>query len=440
VKYLKTILLFILLSALPFRVIGQSKGLMPPGTAPDTTYQGSEESTVLSVQKALQVALDNNPKLHQREQELRWTKGQQKLSLGIENPELYYMKEGIDNGSYSEQRWAVSQSLNFPLQSAQRYKQYDQQYASAEASVEAVKLQIKADVKKAYTDLSYAIERYHLTREQVNLAEQLLNTARTRLEVGETTKFDVLQAEIQLAEANNDRADSQQMIQRARYELFNVIGLEPEQQVYDITFPDTLRYVHYDIQQEEVLAQIDTHPLLSTETKQLEAQQWNLKAAKSSWLPDIRVDYYRQELPATTSDGFSFQGFELGFKVPLWFFTNQQGTVQKAQADLKRQEWRRTEIALEVKKRAEQAWHSYQTSKQTIDRYRSTIQSQSKELLDLTLEGYRAGEMDLLSLLQAQRTYLDSQRRYLSALRDYYMQLIALEQLLQKNLVFNTNQ
>jgi cobalt-zinc-cadmium efflux system outer membrane protein len=107
---------------------------------------------------------------------------------------------------------------------------------------------------------------------------------------------------------------------------------------------------------------------------------------------------------------------------------------------MNRQNWRMTEVELDLKKRAEQAWHSYQTSKQTIDRYRSTIQAQSKELLELTLEGYQAGEMDLLSLLQAQRTYLDSQRRYLAALRDYYIQLIALEQMLQQNLVFNINE
>ncbi|MGM0586824.1 MAG: TolC family protein [Bacteroidota bacterium] len=433
------IFLIVFLTGWTSSIVAQSDN---PTTLPDTITSDtpSESPTALSVQKALELALQRNPQLKQRMQEYKRMEGEQKLSLGISNPEIYYMKEGINGSNFSEQRWAISQSLPFPLESIQQHKRYNRKLASVQSAIEAERLRIKADVKRAYTDLSYAIELYHLTQEQVGLANELLETAQLRLDVGETTRFDVLQAEIQLAEANNDRADAQKMIQRSRYELFNVIGLEPEQQVYDITFPDTLRYVHYDIKQEEVLNKIDTHPLLMTESHQQEATQWNFKSARNSWMPDLRIDYYRQEIPGGNQSGFDFQGFEVGLQIPLWFFNNERGNIQQARASMKQQSWRTLETELQVKKQAEQAWHSYQTSKQTIDRYRSTIQSQSKQLLSLTQEGYQAGEMDLLSLLQAQRTYLDSQRRYLSALRDYYMQLIALEHLLQQNLVFNTNQ
>jgi cobalt-zinc-cadmium efflux system outer membrane protein len=44
--------------------------------------------------------------------------------------------------------------------------------------------------------------------------------------------------------------------------------------------------------------------------------------------------------------------------------------------------------------------------------------------------------MDLLKLLNAQQIYLNSEQRYLSALRDYYLQLVALEIYLDKDLVY----
>jgi cobalt-zinc-cadmium efflux system outer membrane protein len=52
------------------------------------------------------------------------------------------------------------------------------------------------------------------------------------------------------------------------------------------------------------------------------------------------------------------------------------------------------------------------------------------------MEGYRVGELDILAALQAQQTFLVTEQRYFEALRDYYIELIELEQFLQRDLVF----
>jgi cobalt-zinc-cadmium efflux system outer membrane protein len=52
------------------------------------------------------------------------------------------------------------------------------------------------------------------------------------------------------------------------------------------------------------------------------------------------------------------------------------------------------------------------------------------------LRAYQLGEIDMLNLLNAQQTFLASEQRYLSALRDYYLQLIALEIYLDEDLVY----
>jgi cobalt-zinc-cadmium efflux system outer membrane protein len=64
------------------------------------------------------------------------------------------------------------------------------------------------------------------------------------------------------------------------------------------------------------------------------------------------------------------------------------------------------------------------------------MQERSSKLQSMSLRAYQLGEIDLLELLNAQQIYLKSEQRYLTALRDYYMQLAALEQYLNQELIY----
>lgn len=55
----------------------------------------------------------------------------------------------------------------------------------------------------------------------------------------------------------------------------------------------------------------------------------------------------------------------------------------------------------------------------------------------MTQKGYSLGELDLLTLLEAQRTYLRTQETYYQTLRDYYLTVIDLERYLQTDIIFN---
>jgi len=386
----------------------------------------------LSVGKALEIAYQHNPRVNQLKNRIEVQRQQQPLSLGINNPEVNYAKEGIGQGSFVEQRWVVSQSLDFPLTGYYRLKSEKAKTRSMELELEALRLKLKADVKSAYTRLAYAIESSHLARERVDLFKSLRDAAQSRADLGESSEIDAMQAKLQLTEAQNSMEKAYQDIMDARYNLFETIGLEEEQQTYDISFPDTLHYVAVDINQDEVLQQLQQHPQLQQFSKDQLAASYQTKVAKSGYLPDINLKYYRQDF----GNGFDFNAFEVGVSIPLWFGVNQSNKVQQSKAQYRVQEWRFQEEELSIKKQAEQAWHGYETTQANIKRFRKSIQQKSKELVDMTQKGYRMGELDLLTLLEAQRTYLRTQQSYYDTLRDYYLRVIELEKYLQKDIIF----
>lgn len=397
-------------------------------TTPDTTDLNN-----LSVGKALEIAYRHNPGINQLKNRIDAQKQQQSLGLGISDPEVIFAKEGIGQGTFAEQRWVISQSLDFPLTAYYRFNNEKAKTGSLELQLQSMRLQLRAEVKSAYTRLAYAIESSHLARERLDLFTSLRDAAQARADLGESSEIDAMQADLQLTEARNSMEKAFQDIMNARYNLFETIGLEEEQQTYEISFPDTLHYVAVDINQSEVLERLKEHPQLQQISKRQLAASYQTKVARSGYLPDINMKYYRQDF----GNGFDFNGFEVGVSIPLWFGINQSNRIQKSKAMKRTVDWQYQEEQLSIKKQAEQAWHGYETTQANIKRFRTDIQQKSRELVDMTQKGYRLGELDLLTLLEAQRTYLRTQQAYYETLRDYYLRVIELEKYLQTDIIFN---
>lgn len=396
-------------------------------------YSDTTDLSTLDAQKALRIAYEHNPQINQLQSRIDAQKQQQVLSLGLRDPEIQYFREGIGDGNFTEQRWSVSQSFDFPLTSYYKVKNEKATTRKLRQQLEAQKLQLKADVKTVYTHLAYAIEYSHLAGEQVALFKQMSDAAQTRSDLGESSEIDAMQADLQLSEAQNNLEVANKEVMNARYDLFETIGLDPEDQTYNISFPDTLYYIGVDINQDEVLNRLDNHPELLQINQEQQAAEYFTKAAKTSYFPDLSVSYYRQDF----GSNYDFYGFEVGVSIPLWFGANQSKKVMQANALKREVDWKLQEQQLSIKKRAEQTWHSYETTRANILRFRESIQARSLELVEMTQRGYRFGELDLLTLLEAQRTYLRTQEAYYKTLRDYYLRVIELEQFLQTDIIFN---
>jgi cobalt-zinc-cadmium efflux system outer membrane protein len=386
----------------------------------------------LGVQKALEIAYQQNPKINQLSYRVRAQQQNEALSIGLEKPEVSYFREGMGEGTFTEQRWSVSQQVQFPLKGIYKYRVERSITSSLREELEALRITVKSDVKAAYTELAYAIRILSLAEERVDLFENLRRAARARSDIGESSEIDAIQADLQFREAQNNLEMARLQFMDARYNLFQTIGLGEDEQTYDITFPDTLQYTEVNIDQELVMQRLEEHPRIKMVEMEREATEYQKKAAKSNYLPDLNLSYYKQDF----GNHYDFYGFEIGVQIPLWFGMDQAKQVKQANAMVQEVEWKLKDISLLLKKLAEQSWHGYEISRENILRFRETIQSQSVDLINMTQTGYRMGELDLLTLLEAQRTYLRTQEAYYQTLRDYYLRIIELERYLQEDIIF----
>jgi len=398
--------------------------------------QKLKPNKVLTIDDALYFAFSKNPHLLSLKNQIDEASARPLKGLGLRNPEFLFMKEGIQRESgkgFVEKRQTISQSLDFPVTGFLRMQRLGSEKKALEYKYEQEKIRIKAAVKKAYTQIVYTIRISQLRERELSIAEELNRTAVSRFEAGDASEMELLRTEIQKAEAKNDVAYAKKIYHEARYELFKLIGLDPEEQQYGITFPDTLVFLEADIAQEEIMERLEEQPGIISANRNISAAISGVREAWSSFLPDLSLSLYRQDY----GFGYDFYGFEIGFSIPLWFFSNEIPEIRVARAQYRQAITNKIGSELEMKKEIEDAWHAYHTSREIVDRYQEVIKERSEKLLEYTLEGYRLGEVDLIILLDNQRTYLNSIQRFYDALRDYYMRLIDLEKYLDRDLVFN---
>ena len=396
------------------------------------TY-GQED--LLLLQQAVDSALLNNPALNQARAVLAQKENEWRTMIGIDAPEVSYFEEGTSRTStnpFEERRWTISQTIDFPLTTYYRLDAVKKEEQVVWHQIKAIENELISEVKSRYVEVLYALYLQKLGVQQKQLAEELYNAVYTKFETGMANGIDLTKAELQVAESDNFLSEAEQILHKARYGLFYLMGLEISEISYSIEFSDSLKSVDVEVSQILALSVLHEQPEYIAALYEYQASQSNLKEAKSNILPDIRFNLYKQNY----GDGFNYNGFEIGLSIPIWLPFEQRGNIKIAEARQTEIEWKQKSIELDMKQQIEKAWHSYNTSKEIIDRYNQTMSAKSKKLQLLSLEAYRLGEIDLLNLLNAQQTYLDTQQRYLIALRDYYLQLAQLEKFLNQELVY----
>lgn len=400
-----------------------------------TVFFSFAQTDTLYLKDAVESAQLRNAELQQMFARLQQKKNSWRSESGIAPPEISYFKEGIGSGPgdvFDEKRITVSQSLDFPLTTIYRQKAIEEEVKTLEFQIAAREKEIKAEVKSYYVEVIYAIRLKKSRENQLRILKDLHNAVYTKFETGMANGIDIANVELQVDEAMNDLEQSEWLLHKARYSLFFAIGLPVEEQRYGIGFTDTLKASDIEIEQIFALTQQETHPAYKAVKHEIMAADLYLKEAKSNLLPDLRLNYYRQDM----GTGFKFNGFEIGLSIPIWLPLDYKGKINTSVARFNETQWKQTEIRLDMKRQVEHAWHNYNVSRNIVKRYTETMKNRAERLQSLSLRAYQLGEIDLLHLLNAQQTFISGEQRYLAAVRDYYLQLIALEKFLEEDLVY----
>jgi outer membrane protein, heavy metal efflux system len=289
--------------------------------------------------------------------------------------------------------------------------------ASADAQVAALDAVVTREESRwnateAWIDLWLAQERSKLLITAANEAERLLGITQERFNAGSAPRVDVVRATADRARASSEASFSRTAILSAAARLLPWIGESPESEVEAQGEPDypTEMPAFAAVSQ----AALQHHPELQRDREGIQAAELHVRAEERQRWPVINgqltADFLDRGLPNPGFENQFANQFDLigGIAFDLPILNLRGGAIERAEAQRTVAEATVSADEARILAALRDAYQHTQGAAEQVRSLRQEVLPAMEEARRMTEEGYRAGRVDLLRLLEAQRALLET--------------------------------
>jgi len=385
----------------------------------------SPDAARLTVTEAVRQAVERSPAVTAARSRVEAAESSVRGARAPYNPQAELAPGvGFTNGNaLLSQRFDVA-----GRRSAEARVQVGEQAASV-AEWERTRLQAAGEARLAYYELARARAVEAATQETADLARQLRDAVRRRVEIGEAPAVQVTRAEIEVGRVEQELIRARGDASSRLATLNRLLGLEPTRpQVLadQMDVPEAPANITDLVEQA-----LNRRPELSSARALVQAQQGQVDVARSQRRPDLFAEF-ASDLWSLDRDAFRSRnlGFQVRLSMPLFDRGRIRAEVDRARAGVRERaaevEVVRRTLAVEV----ERAAAELATAREIALNYRQTLLPRSQELLKASRSGFEIGLTSFLEVLEAQRVLRQAQTEYLTSLTEALRAQIALERAL----------
>jgi cobalt-zinc-cadmium efflux system outer membrane protein len=374
----------------------------------------------MSIQRALKVA----PEMKTADAEIGKQQGKLEQADVWPNPSVTIQVDdslGLEDatGGYDVTQFAISQPLPLGRLTHQR-EQAEAGLASAEAQRHQQQLALEYMVAQRFHVLQLAKAKLQLAKKRLQQARRYQNIGRKRhsgdplvryLTPLETMRLDiVLQAakqtmEVAEGEFNEVTASFKALLNLPIDKALSLNPLTP------VPTPEAFNILENSLQQ---------HPTLEADKQMIASSRAGVAVARSQRFADPTLTLFRAEefIGNRRQDS---TGIMLNMQIPLWNKNNGRVSqaryvVHQAQADLVLNQ-------RELRTRLHKSYLHLGHLIEQAEHYRSKLLKPAQRVFTLTRNGFEAGELNILTLIDANNTWFDAQARYLELLQEGWLEL-----------------
>ncbi len=319
------------------------------------------------------------------------------------NPDFVYLRE--KSVQVTDQFFTVEQRL--PISSRLGLEQ-DGAAATAEAAAERSRLRLvslRADVRTAFYDLVLAQEKSSRISGGRDRMAELVRILRAREQAGESSGFDRMRAERELAEVAVDLFEAELEESRARMLLEGMLAVGDESKLWAEGRLDERREVP-DL--DDLFARASSRGDVVAHEHDRQSAELRGRAASRVWIPEPSI---LAGVKKTDAPGLSGQGATIALAVPIPLFNRGQrdSALNKVEESLSRS---RYEAQLHMARSEIKAAHEKVVRLREAEAlYRRS--ADPDVLVRTALIAYDEGEQGILELLDAYRIALAVEQRRL---------------------------
>ncbi len=404
----------------------------------------------LTLDESLAIALQQNPAILQAQQEIKASHG---LIVEVRAAALPQVRangqyeridknavESFGGGSVKDnqyQPWGANIEITQLVYSGGRVnaalraaKLTDQ---IALISFQRAIADVVLSVRRTFYQTLLSQAQVFVREQSVKLLERQLQDTKLRLEAGTVPQFNVLRAEVELANARPPLIRAQNNLRLSRETLVRLLALDTPgtQEFTGITFAGRLAYEPRRWELPAALSQaLASRPELQLAERQLGLARENANVATAGNKPEFYVfgNYGIRDRTFGNDLDDTIHGWTVGARVTWPIFDGlatrgrvQQARAQQEQAAIGVADTRRG-IELEVR----QAYSDYKQALELLEAQKKTVE-QAEESLRLAESRFKAGSGTQLDVLSAQTALTEARSNEVQALYEYNVALAILD-------------
>jgi len=283
-------------------------------------------------------------------------------------------------------------------------------------------------VRLAYYDVLLAAQQITVREASVKLLQKELEDQQHRFDAGTVPHFNVLRAEVAVANERPPLIAARNAYRIAKNNLANLLGYDLPRDIWEdvpLHLTDTLDTVPFTVNLPDAIQQaLARRTELTTARKTVELQQLNIVNARAGYKPTVALfagyDWFNAKMSAPVVLNHEIDGWSAGAQLSWNIFdgaltrgkvTQARALYEKSRTDLADQS-RQIELAVRT------AYSDFIEAKETLES-QAKVQEQADEALREAKARAEAGTATQLEVLDAETSLTQARTTQIQAQHDY---------------------
>lgn len=299
----------------------------------------------------------------------------------------------------------VSQKLPFPGKREARGEIAEQEALMAARELDARRLEVAADVRRAYWSLVYAVRAAEVVDRDRALIVQQRQIAEAKYRAGTAEQQDVLRAQVEIAGLENQLLSIEQR-RRSAAAMLNRLADRRIDAAVDVAGDAQAEALDLELQLDTLLALAAEHPRLAVLREQIEQFRKRRGLANLDRYPDLTVSLNYNMVdrdglsPVSNGDDQWWLGF--GINIPIWQ-DRRDAAEREALVGILETSAMLAQEQNQLAFRIEDALARVQAQRASITLFEERILPESRQAVEAAESSYRAGRTDFIDLIDNTR-------------------------------------
>jgi cobalt-zinc-cadmium efflux system outer membrane protein len=372
------------------------------------------DSLRLTRRQAVAEALSRNAQLEVAREQTAQSRARRVQAIAIPDPSLAASYDAAPGpftfGTAGERNVGIGMAIPFPTKFWLRNRVARGEIGSFEANYRLQTQLVASQTSQQYDSLLVARKHRDVLLEGRRLSADFLTRTQARYNAGTAAKLDVIKAQVELAQADNDLIANERDIANAQAGLNRLMGriiglpIAPLDTLeVPASLPDSLTIEQMALQ---------NRPELSA----LESEQRGARATSSLlsqfWIPDLTLavshDYVQPGSPLFSTG--------IAMPIPVFFWQHSRGEIAESRYHEQELAAAYRDLRAQVTQDVRSAYANASTAIRQVVFLRDELVPSAREAFRVASVSYSLGGSSALEVLDARRTLLDAESQLADAL------------------------